>query len=138
MPATHKIDHELKLITTIWSGVAIDRELYEALLNYQQEIKTQPGLETYNEIVDFSEATSFKLTPDGIVKLAGLAARKDVKGVKTKLAIIVRIPLAYGFGRMYEVYRSLVPNSFKDVGVFKTYSEAMEWLKSPDPAASDR
>lgn len=128
MPANHTIDHELKLITTNWSGVAIDLELSDALARYQQEIKTQPGLCAYDEIVDFSQATGFKLTPEGIVELAGIAAKQDVKGLKTKLAIIVRSPLAYGLGRMYEVYRGLVPNSLKEVGVFKNHQDAMAWI----------
>jgi len=139
MPAIHKIDHKLKLIVTTWSGVAVDQELSAALLKYQQDIENQPELRAYNEIVDFSETSSFKLTPEGITKLASIAANRDLKGIKTKLAIIVCIPLAYGLGRMYEIYRSLVPNSFKEVGVFKNYQDALAWLNyGADPDAVRR
>jgi hypothetical protein len=141
MPAIHKINHKLKLIITTWTGVAVDHELSAALLKYQQDIKNQPDLRSYNEIVDFSEASSFKLTPEGITKLASIAAKRDVKGIKTKLAIIVCIPLAYGLGRMYEIYRSLVPNSFKEVGVFKNYQDALAWLNcgtDPDATCSSK
>ena len=128
MPALHNIDDELKLITTVWSGVASDTDLIDALLKYQQEIKCGPAYAAYNEIVDFRKAADFTLSAEGIVKLARAASSSDVPGVKTKLAIIVTAPVAYGLGRMYEVYRSLAPGVAKEVRVFKTYEDAFAWI----------
>ncbi len=133
MPAHHTIHTSTKLITTIWSGEAVDSELIDALLKYQRDIKSKPDYYSYNEIVDFTKATDFNLSTAGIRRLAHLAANTDVQGIKTKLAIIVNIPLAFGLGRMYEVYRGLVPSVFKkDVRVFKNYNDALAWIENDE------
>jgi hypothetical protein len=82
--------------------------------------------------VDFSTTSGFSLSSDGVRILVQKAAAMDVQGVKTKLAIIVSIPVAYGLGRMYEMYRSLVPNNSKEVRVFKNYRDALEWINNTD------
>jgi hypothetical protein len=133
MPAFHKIESDLKLITTTWSGEATDSELIDALTKYQQDIKSNPDYCFYNEIVDFSKAVNFKLSTAGLRKLVQIATGSDVKGVKTKLAIIVSEPVAYGLARIYEAYRSLLPNVSKEVSVFKNHYNALEWVScNPD------
>ena len=129
MPAQHKINDNTKLITTIWFGEAIDSELIDALTKYQQDIKSQSNYFSYNEIVDFSKASSFKLSTQGIMRLAHIATNTDKQGVKTKLAIVVNNPLAFGLGRMYGTYRSLVPSGLKDVRVFMSSRDALEWIE---------
>jgi hypothetical protein len=62
--------------------------------------------------------------------LAHLATKTDSQGVKTKLAIVVNNSLAYGLGRMYVTYRSLVPRGIKDVRVFMSYYDALEWIEA--------
>ncbi|MGC1454215.1 MAG: STAS/SEC14 domain-containing protein [Nitrospirota bacterium] len=130
MPAQHNIDNNRRLITTLWIGGAVDSELIEALTKYQQDIKSQPDYFSYNEIVDFGQASSFKLSTQGIMTLAHLATNTDSLGVKTKLAIVVNNSLAYGLGRMYVTYRSLVPRGIKDVHVFMSYHDALEWIEA--------
>ncbi len=130
MPAQHKIDHNARLITTIWFGEAVDNELIDALTKYQRDIKNQSNYFSYNEIVDFSQASSYSLSTQGIMKLARLATSTDRQGVKTKLAIVVNSPLAFGLGRMYETYRSLVPSGLKEVSVFRSYRDALEWIEA--------
>jgi hypothetical protein len=128
MPALHKIDNEVKLITTIWSGEATANDLIDALTKYQQDVRSQADYFCFNEIVDFSKTSDFKLSTAGLRKLVQIAADSDVQGVKTKLAIIVSSPVAYGLARMYEAYRTLVPSLYKEVRVFKNYSNALEWI----------
>ena len=132
MPVQHKIDDDAKLITTIWSGNADDNELSDALAKYQQNIKSLPRYASYNEIVDFSGASNFSLSAEGIKKLAYMASMNDTQGVKTKLAIVVNRPLAYGLARMYEIYRSLLPSDSKEVRVFKNYQDCLEWIGSKE------
>jgi hypothetical protein len=134
MPAQHTIDDDGKLITTTWSGAATEHEMIDALVKYQQDIKSQPRYQAYDEIVDFSEAGDFSLSAEGIMKLAQTAAKSDIQGVRTKLAIVVKISFAYGLGRMYEIYRSLIPNVHKDVRVFKNHADALVWIQGvPGP-----
>jgi hypothetical protein len=128
MPALHEIDTDRKLITTTWSGEATDTELIDALTKYQQGIKSHPDYCSYNEIVDFSKTSDFKLSTDGLRMLVQIAAKSDVRGVKTRLAIIVGAPVAYGLARMYEVYRSLVPKVSKEVRVFRKLEDGFQWI----------
>lgn len=130
MPAQHYIDNNSRLITTIGSGEAVDSDLIDALTKYQQDIKSQSIYYSYDEIVDFSQTSSFNLSTDGIRKLAQMATHTDVQGVKTKLAIVVNNRFSFGLGRMYETYRGLVPRGYKDVRVFMDYRDAFEWIES--------
>ena len=130
MPVLHKIDDDAKLITTIWSGDAVDSELLDALAKYHQNIKSLPQYASYNEILDFSGANNFLLSSDGIKKLAQMASLNDPQGVKAKLAIVVNKPIAFGLARMYEIYRSLLPSGSKEVRVFKNYQDCLQWIGS--------
>ncbi len=129
MPAEHSTDHSAKIITTIWSGEATDSALLDALQKYQETFAGH-AYRGYNEIVDFGAAGSFKLTVAGIRSIAQLAVKTDVDGARSKLAVVVSQPVAYGLGRMYETYRSLLPGG-KDVSVFKSYAEALRWIEEP-------
>lgn len=129
MPAEHKIDHNARIIVTTWTGVATDGELIDALLKYQEEIKGEPDYRAYNEMLDLSQTPKFELTADGIRKLAKIAAKTDAPGVRNRVAIVVGAPVAYGLGRMYETYRSLLPETSKDVRVFRDRVKAMEWIE---------
>ncbi|MFA7383548.1 MAG: hypothetical protein WC001_08860 [Desulfurivibrionaceae bacterium] len=129
MPAIHKIDNDLKIITTIWSGEVVDGELIDALSKYHQDIrKSSPSYCFFNEILDLSTAGDINLSSKGIRILVEKSVTMDVQGVKTKLAIIVSTPIAYGLGRMYSIYRGLASNSYKEVCVFKNYHDALEWI----------
>jgi len=128
MPAQHKIDDHNRIITTIWSGAATDNELFEAVLNYQQSIKSLPKYRSYHEIADFSSASDFHVSDEGIAKIARLVADSDVEGERTKLAIVVTMPADHDLGRMYEIYRSLTTAQNRIVRVFASHAEAFEWV----------
>jgi len=128
MPALHRIDEHARLIVTTWSGEATDRELIDALRRYQQDIRSRPNYHGFNEIVDFSGASDYRLSTEGLRMLVKVAAEGDVQGLKTRLAIVVGSPFAYGLARVYEAYRTLVPSLHKEVHVFRNYGEAVEWM----------
>ena len=129
MTVQHEIDKNSSLITTILSGEATDSKLIEALSKYQQTIKNQPDYDSFNEIVDCSKVSTFKLSTDGIKELVEIAAQTDIKGIKTKLAIIVTRPVAYGVARLYTIYRSLQPHVVKEVRIFMKYDDALKWVE---------
>src|SRR5512140_3490441 len=128
MPAHHAIDNDRKVITTNWTSEANDSELVAALRQYLENIRTLPEYHAYDEIVDFSGASSFNLSADGLARLAQIAAGSDIHGARTRLAIVVTKPLAYGLGRMYEIYRSMIPRVNKEVRVFKDRVKAYDWI----------
>lgn len=129
MPAKHEIDDINKLIITTWAGKLDDNEMIRVYLDYLNNIKTLPKYIPYNEIADFSKADELKLTVDGIKKVGEIASTADREDVKTKFAIVVNSNLAFGFARMYQVYRSFSPRANKELRVFKKESEALEWIR---------
>ena len=128
MPAQHAIDDDRGLICTVWSGAAVESELFAALTAYQRDIRSR--FRSYHEVVDFSQASQFALSAQGLRQLARMATATDVQGVRTRLAIIVSSDLAFGLGRMYEAYRGLVAAGEKEVRVFKRQREALAWIGS--------
>jgi len=129
MTVQHKVDDNLKLITTTVTGEATDGKLIDALSNYQQTIRIQSDHNSYNEIVDMSNVSKFKLSTEGIKELVQIGTQTDAAGIKTRLAIIVTKPVAYGLARMYEIYRSLQPHVVKELRIFMKYEDALEWVK---------
>lgn len=160
MPAIHDIDREAKLILTTWDGDATDAEFIEALANYQRNIQSNRDYLAFNELVNLSTVTRFKLTATGIKRIGRIASKTDQGRIASKtdqgrangkLAIIVSSDFAYGLARMYETYRRIANTSSKTVRVFREETAAREWAaqtslvhepvapSSPDsPAASRR
>jgi hypothetical protein len=136
MPAEHHIDNDLKLITTTWSGDATDDEPIDALLKYLRDIRSKPEYSSFNEIVDFNRAEIIKMSTTGLRRLAEIGVDYEVHGVKTRLAFILTTPLAYGLGRMYATYRSLIPGGVKEVRVFRQYQDALGWIEQKRGADS--
>lgn len=128
MPANHHIDHKAKLIITIYEGEAGDLECIEAIKRYQNDIQNHPDYFNYNEIVDLSKVTTFKLTTEGIKNLSKIASTTDHEECDRKLAIIVNSGLAYGLARMYVAYRSFSKKSNKEIRIFKNEKDAFEWI----------
>ena len=128
MPAKHYIDEHNRLIVTTWHGEASDSELIEAIIEYQNKIKSHPDYVSYNEILDLSKVEGVALTTDGLKQLGRTASKTDHKEVTTRLAIIVQSSLLYGLARMYEAYRNLIPSSNKEIRIFKDEQAATKWV----------
>lgn len=129
MPATHYIDNKLKLLISTWEGDATDEECVEALKKYQKKYQNNPDYINYNEIIDTRKVKKIKLTTQGIKYSSQIASSTDQKESKRKLAFIVRSNLAYGLVRMFITYRSFSNSATKELQVFKTTKEAIEWTK---------
>jgi hypothetical protein len=85
----------------------------------------------YNELVDVSGVEKFTVPiPSGpeLERLAHCSAKDDHPTKRSKFAIVAPDELAYGLGRMYQSYRDLEPRSTKEVGVFRTLEEALNFL----------
>ena len=129
MPANHHIDSKAQLIITTWEGEARDNEFIEAIKKYQEDIQNHPDYINYNEIINLSEVTDFKLTTEGIKTMGYIASTTDQNEVNRKVAFIVNSNLAYGLSRMYEVYRGFSKNAQKEIGIFRNEKDALEWVQ---------
>jgi hypothetical protein len=88
----------------------------------------------YNELADMTEVqTIVQPVAEQVRKLADLSAGMDIPTSSSRFAIVAPQALAFGLGRMYEIYRGLNEQSTKEVGVFRTRQEALEWLGINDP-----
>ena len=137
MPATHKINHKKKLITTTWRGEATDRLLNDALQEYHRLLASEPALLEYDEIVDFSDVETRNISTQGLIQLTQLALNIDLdRSESTRMAIVVNSMLSFGLARMYEIYRGLSSNSKKELQVFRSLQEAKSWLIRADSCDS--
>ena len=131
MPAIHEIDNENQIIVTTWSGDdPDDTSLLNAYIEYLKEIKTRPEYISYDELLDFSNINTAKLTASGLREVGRLAAVSDDSDISIRFAIVVNSTLSYGLARMYEMYRELNPLSNKKLRVFRDSVGALDWLKS--------
>jgi hypothetical protein len=129
MPIEYQIDHSRRVVFAKGVGAFTSEELFA----YQREVWSRPEVAGYNELADISEVeTVVHPVSDQIRKLADLSASMDVSST-SKFAIVAPYALAFGLGRMYEIYREMNERSTKEVRVFRTREEALEWL-GLDPA----
>ena len=126
MPIEYQIDHNRRFVL----ARAIGDLTAEDIFNYQREVWSLPEARGYNELIDMSNVKEIvSPTSDKLVELARLSASMDDRTIPTKFAIVASDTFAYGMGRMYEVYRNLNPRSTKEVRVFRSMKDAMEWIE---------
>ena len=130
MSVKHYIDTSSQIIITTWDGDAVDIDFIEAIQKYQKDIQTNTEYKHYNELVNFSNTKSIKLTTEGIMSLGKIAASTDQSENAKKLGFVVRNNLAFGLVRMYQAYRSFEKNSNKEIRVFKSEKEALDWVSN--------
>lgn len=128
MPASHHINNESKLIITTWEGDAIDNDFIEALIKYQKDVQNKPDHLDYNEIVNLKKVSRNKLSLKGLKNIGKIASSTDKYRIKTKLAFIVSSDLAFNLVRLYATYRNFGKSTNKKIRVFKTESDALDWI----------
>jgi len=125
MPIRYRIDPERRLVVTRGYGTFTDPEVFQ----YQQEVWSRAELAWYDELVDMTHVQEIAVPhPDRVRELSELAAKMDMPGIPSKMAILAPDDHAFGLGRMFQAYRKLDPRSKKQVEVFRTLPEAMEFL----------
>lgn len=125
MPIEHRIDQERRLVRVRVHGTLTDEEVF----GYQREVWSRPDVEGYDELVDMTDVEHIALPSSGRVQdLASLSASMDTRSRASRLAVIAPSDTAFGIGRMYQTYRELDPRSTKEIGVFRTRSEALAFL----------
>jgi hypothetical protein len=130
MPIDYRIDHERRLVVAVGTGTITDQDVF----SYQRTVWSRKDVAGYNELVDFTAVEHIDVPSAARVKeLAVLSAGMDPVGGSSRFAIVAPQDIAYGLGRMYEQFRELDRRSTKEVSVFRTVSEAMEYLGVQSP-----
>jgi len=126
MPIEHRIDRERRIVFATAHGEMTDEDVFR----YQREAWSDPALAGYDEVVDMSDVTSIPLASGRRApELAELAARMDAPGTSARFAIVAPSDFAYGMARMYATYRGMQSQGTKQVEVFRSMAEALEWLE---------
>ena len=123
MPAFYKIEKVRKLVLTTGSGFLTKQEVF----TLQAQMLNDPDFDpSFSQLADFAQLTN---TDIGMSDL-GTFAQRDAFSVSSRRAIIVTGDIAYGFAKIFELYRQLA--GAHGIRVFRTSEEASDWLFAPD------
>lgn len=125
MPIFFEVDHPRRLVLAEASGRLTDTDVF----GYQREVWSRTDVRGYHELMDMTAVESIEPpTPDRVRELAELAAKMDTPDLPTRFAIVAPTTIAFGLGKMFQAQRDLQQDSKKEVGVFRTRQEAMDFL----------
>ena len=125
MSIEYRIDRKRRLVIVTGRGTVTPDELG----NYQRTVWSNPEVAGYNELADMREVEHvIAASPEQMSGLARLAATMDAGPPSSKFAIVAPQDAVYGLGRMFEAYRGLESQSKKQVAVFRSMEEALQWL----------
>ena len=123
MPICYKIDKDRKLVLSTGSGFVTKMEA----LAHQDQVLNDPDFDpSFSQLADFAQLTN---TDIGMSDL-GTFAQRDAFSISSRRAIIVSGDIAYGFAKIFELYRQLA--GAHGIRVFRTSDEAWNWLFAPD------
>jgi hypothetical protein len=129
MPAFYKIDKERKLVLTTGSGFVTKEEV----LTLQDQMRNDPEFDpSFSQVADFAQLTD---TDIGMADLRTFAQR-DVFSIHSRRAIIVTGDIAFGFAKIFELYRQL--SGASGIRVLRNPDEAFEWILEQDAASAPR
>ena len=125
MPIEYRIDYDRKIVVAKGRGKLTDRDVF----GYQREVWSRADVKGYDEFVDMSDVDHITVpSSDRLQELAQLAAGMDSPDTASKFAIFATDELAYDLGRFFKIYRQLDPQSRKEVNIFRSRAEALDWL----------
>jgi hypothetical protein len=111
------------LVVTTGSGVVTDEEL---LACWQEEYADARIPWEAPGFLDLRAVERFEVTSAGLRKLVALDAKyTEQHGLLMRSAIVAPSDLAFGMSRMYQI---LSDGDLHSVGVFRSLSDAEEWL----------
>ncbi len=109
----------------------------EEMRDYIESLYSHPEIKPdYSHLVDLRETDEVDITSGDVKQLTEL----KFLSAESKLAIVAPLDFYYGMARMYEIFRQDSP---VDIQVFRSFTEATEWLgygdevRPPSPLAND-
>jgi len=134
MPISYRIDHERRLVEATAHDFLSDAEIFK----YQRETWSRPEIAGYNELIDMSRVTVAEFVSINRLKeLVNLSASMAALLPTSKQAIVAPDDTYFGLGRIYKNYYDLGTNGAKEIGVFRSREEALNWLASASASPSD-
>jgi hypothetical protein len=129
MPAFYKIDKERKLVLSTGSGLVTKEEVFA----HQDQMLNDPDFDpSFSQLADFRRLTNTDINMADLRTIA----QKDVFSVHSRRAIIAKGDIAFGFAKIFELYRRLA--GAHGIRVFRTKYEALDWLFNAGTGATFR
>ena len=126
MPSSYVIDKERKLvITTAWGDCTAD----DVLEFRKQVLKDRDFDPSFSQLADFTGVTKVDVSPDEVRMLA----TKSPFSTQSRRALVADNQVIFGLSKMFGILRNL--RGEKLIRVFRTRSEALDWLLEKDKAA---
>jgi hypothetical protein len=127
MPTFYKIDTERKFVLTTGSGFVTKQEVF----TLQDQMSSDPEFDpSFSQVVDFAQLTN---TDIGMRDVQTFAQR-DAFSIHSRRAIIVKGDIAFGFAKIFELYRQLT--GANGIRVFRNPDEAFDWILLPEAAST--
>jgi len=127
VPVSLKIDKDRKLVQTTGSGFLTKAEV----LAHQDQILKHPDFDpSFAQLADFARLTNTDINMGDLQTFA----HRDVFSIHSRRAIIVKSDLAFGFAKIFELYRQLA--GARGIRVFRTHHEALNWILATDAASA--
>jgi hypothetical protein len=127
VPVLLKIDKERKLVHTTGSGFVTKAEV----LAHQDQILNNPDFDPrFSQLADFARLTNTDINMGDLQAFA----HRDVFSIHSRRAIIVKSDLAFGFAKIFELYRQVA--GARGIRVFRTHHEALKWILAPDAVST--
>jgi hypothetical protein len=127
VPVLLKIDKERKLVHTTGSGFITKAEV---VAHQDQILKHSDFDPSFSQLADFARLTNTDINMADLQSFA----HKDVFSIHSRRAIIVKGDLAFGFAKIFELYRQLA--GARGIRVFRTHHEALNWILATDAASN--
>lgn len=117
MPVNYRIDHDKKAVFTTLEGTLTDEEM----IDIQERLRTDPEFNPdYSHLIDCRQVGELKGTVGGIQTITS----SDMFSAESHRAFVVPNDAAYGFSRMFQIYRQEGPEK---TAVFRDFDEAVLW-----------
>jgi hypothetical protein len=127
VPVLLKIDKERNLVQTTGSGFVTKAEV----LAHQGQILKHPDFDpSFSQLADFARLTNTDINMGDLQTFA----HRDVFSPQSRRAIVVKSDLAFGFAKIFELYRQLA--GARGIRVFRTHHEALNWILTPDAVST--
>jgi hypothetical protein len=129
IPTFYKIDKERQLVLTMGFDFVTKNEV----LALQDQMSHDPEFDpSFSQVADFAQLTD---TDVGMADLQTFAQR-DVFSIHSRRAIVVKGDIAFGFAKIFELYRQL--SGARGIRVFRNSDEASDWILRADVASTPR
>ena len=129
MPVSFRIDEDLGLVVTVFSGKVTDGDLSE----HARKLAADTRAPNFDEIVLFDESVSTSELSTDAVRRAGRYLSTRVPSGPNKLAIVAPSQVAFGMARLFAVHRD-GDTGKTNLRVLRTLREAKDWLGVPSDA----